>query len=117
MRVNSLLAPPGVPDFYTRRRVLQAGRTVIVGRAWSGDGPVVRVELAVDGTWRDASLEPAPSRHAWQRWQALWDALPGEHGLACRATDTAGNVQPLEPTWDATGFGNNAVQRVAVRVV
>lgn len=117
MRVNSLLAPPGVPDFYTRRRVLQAGRTGVLGRAWSGDGPVVRVELAIDGAWRDASLEPAPSRYAWQRWQAQWDALPGEHVLACRATDTAGNVQPLEPTWDVTGFGNNAVQRVAVRVV
>jgi hypothetical protein len=25
-------------------------------------------------------------------------------------------VQPLEPPWDVTGFGNNAVQRVEVRV-
>jgi DMSO/TMAO reductase YedYZ molybdopterin-dependent catalytic subunit len=117
MRVNALLAPPGIPDFYSRVRVLAAGRVEILGRAWSGDAPVARVEFAVDGEWREARLEPAPAAYAWQAWRAAWNATPGEHELACRATDVAGNVQPLQPPWDATGFGNNAVQRVAVRVV
>lgn len=117
MRVNSLLVPPGMPDFYTRRRVLGAGRVEIEGRAWSGEGAVSRVELAVDGAWRDAALDAAGAPHAWQRWRALWDAAPGEHELACRASDAAGRVQPLEPAWDVTGFGNNAVHRVPVRVV
>lgn len=116
MRVNSLLLPPGIPDFYARERVLAAGRLEIVGRAWSGTGPVTRVEFAVDGEWRDARLEPAPSPYAWQAWRASWDATPGAHTLACRATDAAGNVQPLEPPWDVTGFGNNSIQRVTVRV-
>jgi DMSO/TMAO reductase YedYZ molybdopterin-dependent catalytic subunit len=117
MRVNSLLVPPGIPDFYSRARVLAAGRVEILGRAWSGEAAVARVELAVDGAWRDAVLEPAGADRAWQRWTAGWDASRGEHELACRATDAAGNAQPLAPPWDATGFGNNAVQRVAVRVV
>jgi DMSO/TMAO reductase YedYZ molybdopterin-dependent catalytic subunit len=116
LRVNSLLVPPGIPDFYTRARVQTAGRVEIRGRAWSGEAPIARVELAVDGDWRAATLQPASSPHAWQAWQAVWDAVPGEHELACRATDTAGNVQPLEPPWDVSGFGNNAVHRVAVRV-
>ncbi|MGH8705499.1 MAG: hypothetical protein ACREUO_08800, partial [Burkholderiales bacterium] len=38
------------------------------------------------------------------------------HELACRASDAAGNVQPLEAVWDATGFGNNSVQHVQVTV-
>jgi DMSO/TMAO reductase YedYZ molybdopterin-dependent catalytic subunit len=117
MRVNSLLAPPGVPDFYTRRRVLGTGRAEILGRAWSGEAPIVRVEFAVDGGWRDAELEAPAGAYAWRGWRATWDAVTGEHDLSCRATDAAGNVQPLEPPWDATGFGNNAVQRVVVRVV
>jgi hypothetical protein len=33
-----------------------------------------------------------------------------------RATDTAGNVQPLEPLWNYEGNAQNSVQRVAVRV-
>jgi DMSO/TMAO reductase YedYZ molybdopterin-dependent catalytic subunit len=117
MRVNALFAPPGIPDFYSRARVVDAGRVEILGRAWSGVAPVTRVELGVDGVWRDAQLEAAAGEHAWRGWRAHWEAIAGEHELACRATDAAGNVQPLEPPWDVTGFGNNAVQRAAVRVV
>ena len=117
MRVNSLLAPPGAPDFYTRRRVLGAGRVEILGRAWSGEAPIARIEFAVDGAWRDARLDAPAGEHAWRGWRASWDAAAGEHELSCRAADAVGNVQPLEPPWDLTGFGNNAVQRVAVRVV
>jgi DMSO/TMAO reductase YedYZ molybdopterin-dependent catalytic subunit len=117
MRVNSRMAPPGIPDFYSRRRSLERGRVEIVGRAWSGAAPVRRVELAVDGAWSDARLDAAVAPHAWQRWSAQWDAAPGEHELRCRATDGAGATQPLEPPWDATGFGNNAAQRVEVTVL
>ena len=116
MRVNSLMAPPGIPDFYARRRSAAAGKIDIVGRAWSGEGAVKRVEFGVDGGWREAALEAAPGAHAWQRWSTTWDALPGTHALRCRATDTAGHTQPFEPPWDATGFGNNAVQCVQVSV-
>ena len=51
------------------------------------------------------------------RWTYEWDAAPGEHVLACRARDAAGNEQPLEPTWNVGGYANNAVQRVPVGVV
>jgi len=116
MRVNSLMVPPGVPDFYTRARLLAAGPTLIRGRAWSGEAPVVRVEFAVDGDWREAVLEPAAADTAWCGWHLTWDAHPGAHELACRATDAAGNVQPLAPPADLGGFGNHAVQRVRVLV-
>ena len=116
MRVNSLMAPPGIPDFYTRGRSVLAGTVEILGRAWSGAGPVRRVEFGVDGDWNEAALEPPASAHAWQRWRANWNASPGEYELRCRATDEAGATQPLEPEWDATGFGNNSVQRVALTV-
>jgi DMSO/TMAO reductase YedYZ molybdopterin-dependent catalytic subunit len=116
MRVKSLMAPPGIPDFYTRTRIVQAGSVALQGRAWSGDAPVRQVEVAIDGAWRPAQLCAAAGPYAWRGWQATWEAAPGEHELACRATDQAGNVQPLEPAWDATGFGNHAVQRVRVSV-
>lgn len=116
MRVNSLMAPPGIPDFYARRRFLKPGTVRILGRAWSGEAAIARVEFGVDGQWRAARLDPAPSPQAWQRWEADWEATPGPHVLRCRATDAAGNAQPLEPAWDVTGFGNNAAQAVEVLV-
>ncbi len=116
MRVNSLMAPPGIPDFYARKRFAQAGRIEIRGRAWSGSGAVTRVAFAVDGKWQDTVLDAPMGEHAWRGWRAQWDAAPGEHELRCRATDATGATQPQEPVWDATGFGNNAAQCVAVTV-
>jgi len=116
MRVNSLMMPPGIPDYYGRRRTVDAGPVDLLGRAWSGDGEVKRVEYAVDGAWQDAKLEAPVGPHAWRRWTAQWRAASGAHELRCRATDATGAVQPLEPPWDVTGFGNNAAQRVEVVV-
>lgn len=116
-RVKSLMVPPGIPDWYTQRRLVERGRVVVEGRAWSGGGtPVRRVELGVDGGWRAASLQAAEHPYAWQRWECAWDATPGEHQLSCRATDASGAVQPMAPEWNRAGMGNNAVQVVAVTV-
>jgi len=115
MRVNSLLAPPGIPDFYTRKRVVEAGTVEIVGRAWSGAAPIARVEFGLSGVWHEAQLDGA-APFCWQGWRARWQARPGEYELSCRAIDHAGNRQPLEPPWDLSGFGNNGVQRIAVTV-
>ncbi|WP_370325579.1 molybdopterin-dependent oxidoreductase [Euzebya sp.] len=59
--VRSPVAPPGIPDFMTRRRVVDAHRPCPVeGRAWSGHGPITRVEVTTDGgtTWADAGGAP-----------------------------------------------------------
>ena len=117
MRVKSLLVPPGIPDWYSRQRLLDAGGTEIFGRAWSGNGvPIARVEVAINDRWQEAALEPPQGKFAWQAWRYLWQAEPGDYELACRATDANGEVQPLQPRWDAGGFGNNAVQRLRVWV-
>ena len=116
MRVNSLMTPPGMPDFYTRRRIVDAGTVAIVGRAWSGGASIARVEFGVDGRWSDAQLGPARASAEWRMWRASWPATPGEYRLSCRATDEAGNQQPLEAPWDLSGFGNNGVQSVQVTV-
>lgn len=117
MRVKSLMAPPGVPDWITRQRCVEAGDVELRGRAWSGGGRrVVRVELGVGETWIDAELEDPPGPFAWAGWRATWHASPGHHVLRCRATDEDGRIQPLDPVWDYSGFANNACQVVRVFV-
>ncbi|HEY7631480.1 MAG TPA: sulfite oxidase [Thermoleophilaceae bacterium] len=116
IRVRAMMIPPGTPDFFSRRRFVDAGHVALSGRAWSGNGPVRRVEVAIDEQWADASLAPPVGDFAWRGWSFDWDATAGEHELACRATDAAGNVQPLEPPWNYQGMGNNVVQRVPVTV-
>jgi DMSO/TMAO reductase YedYZ molybdopterin-dependent catalytic subunit len=116
IRVRALMTPPGMPDFFTRRRIVDTGPVRLRGRAWSGDGPITRVEVAVDGAWSDASLDGPLGEFAWRGWSWTWDAVAGEHELACRATDGAGNVQPVEQPWNYQGMGNNSVQSVSVTV-
>jgi len=116
---RSLLVPPGFPDFMTRRRFVDVGRHVLRGRAWSGWGAIERVEVSADGgrTWADAALGEPASPYAWVPWTFAWDAAePGAFELWCRATDAAGNTQPLEQPWNLSGVLNNMVQRVPVEV-
>lgn len=119
MLPRALMVPPGVPDFMSRMRFLRPASMVIEGRAWSGRAPIVKVDFSSDGgdSWAAAALEDAPSPYAWRRWTYRWDATrPGEHELCARATDAAGNAQPVEQSWNLEGVENNAVQRVRVIV-
>jgi DMSO/TMAO reductase YedYZ molybdopterin-dependent catalytic subunit len=118
MLPRSLMIPPGVPDFMTRVRQLEPGPVTLRGRAWSGHAPIERVEVSTDGgaAFNAAVLDPPLGPNAWRGWSFDWDAEPGEHVLSSRASDSAGNTQPLEPPWNLKGFANNAVQLIAVVV-
>jgi sulfane dehydrogenase subunit SoxC len=119
MLPRALMMPPGIPDFMSRRRFVEQGRSRLEGRAWSGRGEITRVEVTTDGgqTWSDAALGDAPGPHAWRAWSYDWEPEgPGEYELASRATDSAGGVQPLDPAWNFGGYSNNSVQRIPVTV-
>jgi DMSO/TMAO reductase YedYZ molybdopterin-dependent catalytic subunit len=119
MAPRALMAPPGIPDFMSRRRFVHPGLHVLEGRAWSGWGQVERVEVSVDGggSWQRAVLEPALGPGAWHRWTWEWAAIaPGDYEICCRAFDAAGNAQPTAQAWNAKGYSNNEVHRVPVTV-
>jgi DMSO/TMAO reductase YedYZ molybdopterin-dependent catalytic subunit len=116
MKVRALMVPPGMYEFPTGHRIVDAGPVVLQGRAWCGAAPVAQVEVAVDEKWERAALGPKLGPFAWRSWSWTWKAEPGEHVLSCRATDANGNAQPLEPFWNLQGMCNNYVQTVPVTV-
>jgi DMSO/TMAO reductase YedYZ molybdopterin-dependent catalytic subunit len=118
MEPRSLLVPPGIPDFMTRRRFLPPGRHRLNGRAWSGWGPVERVDVSTDGgaSWAPATLGDPPGPAAWAPFTFDWDATEGEHILSARAHDATGRSQPQAPPWNVGGYANNALQRIPVTV-
>ncbi|MCH9626575.1 MAG: Protein-methionine-sulfoxide reductase catalytic subunit MsrP [Chlamydiales bacterium] len=96
----------------------QTGRTIKVsGWAWSGNGAIKRVEVAVDGgdTWQEAKLGVNDSPHAWTPW-SLTLSLPyrGRFVLRSRATDASGALQPDQIVWNSLGYGNNAVRQIVI---
>jgi DMSO/TMAO reductase YedYZ molybdopterin-dependent catalytic subunit len=119
MSPRSLTIPPGIPEFFSRERFVETGPCRLEGRAWSGWGRIERVEVSVDdgASWNDANLEDQPDESAWRGWDYEWDAsVPGSYVISSRATDSAGNRQPLEAPWNLKGYANNEVERVPVNV-
>jgi DMSO/TMAO reductase YedYZ molybdopterin-dependent catalytic subunit len=116
IKVRALMVPPGVAEFPSRRRLVDAGPVLLQGRAWCGTASIARVEVGVDGRWSPAALGPESAPFAWRSWSWVWNAVPGEHILSCRATDADGNMQPLEPVWNLQGMANNYIQTMLVVV-
>ena len=113
MRPRALFTDPA-PD-----TVLPRGTVAVRGKAWSGAGPIVKVEISIDGAgeWRPAELAPPAGARLWQEWSFDWAiADAGRHVLRARATDATGAVQPDRPEWNRLGYGNNAVQVLLVDV-
>jgi len=113
IRVRSVIVSPLDGD------VVHQGQVIVRGKAWSGEGVVVRVQIGVDGAEpsQEATLLPPISPHAWRAWEFAWgDASPGRHVLRSYATDAKGNRQPDVGRWNRYGYGNNALQAVAVTV-
>ncbi len=69
----------------------------IDGAAWGA--PIARVEIRIDdGDWQPAQLDDTHPRsdYTWVFWSLDWSVPdPGEHTVTARATDTAGNIQPV----------------------
>jgi DMSO/TMAO reductase YedYZ molybdopterin-dependent catalytic subunit len=99
--------------------VIDQGTRTVRGKAWSGTGPVTKVEISFtgEGAWHSADLERAKGPYQWQDWSFDWDASDvGRHTVRARATDAAGHVQPEVPPWNRLGYGNNAIEVIYVDV-
>ena len=90
--------------------------TEVRGWAWSGHGAITRVQVAVNGTWQEATLGEAESAYAWTPFTLAMVLPTGTVELRSRATDASGATQPDTITWNSLGYGNNAVRAVHVVV-
>lgn len=110
LNVKSVIATPA--DW------VKPGRVRISGVAWSNSSPVTKVEVSVDGgkTWRHAELGKDQSRYGWRLWQLDWQAPSGKHSLIARATNAAGETQPLGEEWNPSGYLWNVAQAHEVEV-
>ena len=114
MAVKSFFARPA-----DQAKAKVGSAVILTGPAWAGENKIVRVEVSVDGgaTWRLAQLSRQDFQFSWRIWTTEWKpAKPGYYTLCCRASDSAGRVQPIEPAWNPSGYLWNAVDRIGVMV-
>jgi len=87
------------------------------GIAWSGECPIERVEVQLDGAWVAATLGEPLDGTGHVAWRLEWRLpAPGTSSVAVRATDAAGQLQPDRSVWNEGGYGNNVIHRISVTV-
>ena len=97
---------------------VQSGRVVIAGVAWAPDRGISKVEVAIDGAWRDCTLAAPITKATWVQWTYAWDAAaagPGDHRIEVRATDGNGEVQAANITPPAPD-GARGYHGITVRI-
>lgn len=75
----------------------QPGEVVVAGVAWAAREGISRVEVEVDGLWREAQLSRPLSQDTWVQWRLATRLEQGPHRLRVRATDGHGDLQPEGP--------------------
>jgi len=98
---------------------LNPGKIVLLGAAYGGERKISKVEVSIDGgrSWFPAAFIGPHEPYAWRQWQYLWNpAKKGVYCLMARATDSEGNQQPWEASWNVLGYGNNGVQEHSIAV-
>eukprot|EP00931_Biecheleriopsis_adriatica_P085336 TRINITY_DN596_c0_g1_i1.p1 TRINITY_DN596_c0_g1~~TRINITY_DN596_c0_g1_i1.p1 ORF type:complete len:481 (-),score=97.79 TRINITY_DN596_c0_g1_i1:225-1616(-) len=118
--VRALMAPPGIPEFVSRTRVVSPGITRIEGRAWAGAVELKRVEFSSDNgrSWSQAVLGEKNGPFGWAPWHFDWEATEGTFVLCCRAFDAGGRCQEdmSDETFNWGSFGSTQPQQVYVKV-
>ncbi|MGE0725718.1 MAG: sulfite oxidase, partial [Alphaproteobacteria bacterium] len=90
------------------------------GHAWAGEETVRAVDVTIDygQTWISCAVDAPPNKYCWQNWRtAVTLPSQGYFEIWARGTDSKGRMQPpVAPFWNPSGYGGNAMHRVAVLV-
>lgn len=113
LNVNSTIQLP------LHMEILDTGKHLIKGIAWTGEGHITKVEVSTDHgqTWTNAALKQDRNRYGWVTWSYQWSVSePGEYVIMTKATDSMARTQPAKPFWNRKGYGYNAIDQIKVKI-
>ncbi len=93
-----------------------ANNIALRGLAFDGGYGISDVVVSTDGgaSWIAATLGEDLGKYAFRPWSAHVALPAGAHRLMVRATNRAGQSQPLAPLWNPPGYMRNVVETVNV---
>jgi sulfite dehydrogenase len=97
---------------------LKPGVTPLKGIAFDSGKGIKEVAVTIDGgkTWTPAKLGRDLGKYSFREWKLPVRLAAGAHELRVRATNNAGDTQPMEPLWNPAGYLRNVVETVRVTV-
>jgi sulfite dehydrogenase len=100
--------------------VLPLGKNVeLKGIAFDGGVGVNKVEVSIDGgqRWREARLGQDLGRFSFREWTlAITFSSKGANQLMVRASNSAGETQPLQADWNPGGYRRHVVETSHVTI-
>ena len=95
---------------------LKPGATKLKGIAFDGGKGIKEVAVSIDGgkTWTAAKLGKDLGKYSFREWTLPVKLAAGSHELKVRATNNAGDTQPMDPLWNPAGYLRNVVETVRV---
>src|SRR6476659_9094557 len=95
---------------------LRPGGTTLKGIAFDGGKGIKEVAVSIDGgkSWTAAKLGKDLGKYSFREWKLPVKLAAGSYELKVRATNNAGDTQPMEPTWNPAGYLRNVVETVRV---
>jgi sulfite dehydrogenase len=97
-------------------RKAEAGSNDAEGHCLDGGKGIKEVAVSTDGgkTWMPAKLGKELGKYSFREWKLPVKLEAGAHELKVRATNNAGDVQPMDPLWNPAGYLRNVVETVRV---
>ena len=97
---------------------LKPGNTTLKGIAFDGGKGIKEVAVSIDGgnSWMPARLGKDLGNYSFREWKLPVKLAAGPYELKVRATNNAGDTQPMDPTWNPAGYMRNVVETVRVTV-
>ncbi|MBX9710332.1 MAG: molybdopterin-dependent oxidoreductase [Xanthobacteraceae bacterium] len=95
---------------------LKAGTTVLKGIAFDGGKGIKEVAVSTDDgkTWLPAKLGKDLGNYSFREWTLPVKLSAGTYNLKVRATNNAGQVQPMTATWNPAGYMRNVIETTSV---
>lgn len=90
--------------------------TTLRGIAFDGGKGIKDVVFSADDgvTWTPAKLGRDLGKYSFREWKLPVTLVPGIYNLRVRATNNAGDTQPMQPNWNPAGYLRNVVETVRV---
>src|SRR5215470_20323313 len=105
-----------ITNLADQAKVKAGAATAVRGIAFDGGHGIKEVALSVDGgkTWKPTQLGRDLGKYSFRAWQTTVKLPAGAQTLMVRATSRSGEVQPMEPRWNPSGYMRNVVETVHV---
>jgi DMSO/TMAO reductase YedYZ molybdopterin-dependent catalytic subunit len=106
-----------ITNFQEDATVKAETETLVRGIAFDGGSGIKEVAISADGgtTWDATKLGDDLGKYSFRPWQAVMKFPVGTHALMVRATSQGGEVQPLEASWNPSGYMRNVTETVHIR--